>query len=316
LTVPGVLITLEGVQKGAFAMILVVGGTGTLGKRLVPRLVERDERVRVLVRHTNASMPEAVEQVLGDISDTEGVKRAVAGASTVVCAVSGFGGIGGANPRAVDGLGTRALIAAAAEAGVERFVFVSVFHARADHPNELQREKFQSEQALRASGIPWTILRPAPSMERWIWIVGENVPAGGKALVLGKGENPVNFVSAEDVASVVVDAATGASPPGRVIDVAGPEDVTLLGIVDAFSAALGRPVPIRKVPPAALRAMSLLARPFAPARAWQARATAVMDSTDMAIRAQPPDGVTGQRTLIEVIGFSLQAAGDVPLPEP
>jgi uncharacterized protein YbjT (DUF2867 family) len=297
-------------------MILVVGGTGTLGKRLVPRLVERGERVRVLVRHTNGSMPEAVEQIVGDISDTEAVNRAVAGASTVVCAVSGFGGIGGANPRSVDGLGTRALIAAAAEAGVERFVLVSVFHARADHPNELQREKYQSEQALQASGIPWTILRPSPSIERWIWVVGENVPAGGKALVLGKGENPLNLVSAEDVASVVVDAATGASPPGRVIDVAGPEDVTLLDIVDRFAAALGRPVPVRKVPPAALRAMSVLARPFAPARAWQARATAVMDSTDMAIRAQPPDGVTGSKTVTEVLGSSLQAAGGGPLPEP
>jgi uncharacterized protein YbjT (DUF2867 family) len=297
-------------------MILVAGGTGTLGKRLVPRLVERGQPVRALVRRANLSMPERVDQVMGDITDPEALKRAVAGARTVVCAVSGFGGIGGANPRSVDGLGTRALIAAAAEAGVERFVLVSVFHARADHPNELQREKYQSEQALQASGIPWTILRPSPSMERWIWVVGENVPAGGKALVLGKGENPVNFVSAEDVASVLVDAATGASPPGRVIDVAGPEDVTLLGIVDRFAAALGRPVPVRKVPPAALRAMSVLARPFAPARAWQARASAVMDSTDMAIRAQPPDGVTGSKTVTEVLGSLLQAAGGGPLPEP
>jgi uncharacterized protein YbjT (DUF2867 family) len=297
-------------------MILVAGGTGTLGKRLVPRLVERGEPVRVFVRRANASMPEKVDQVVGDITDPEALRRAVAGARTVACAVTGFGGIRGADPRTVDGLGTRALIAAAAEAGVERFVLVSVFHARVDHPNELQREKYQSEQALRACGMPWTILRPVPSMERWVWLVGENVPAGGKALVLGKGENPVNFVSAEDVASVVVDAATGASPPGRVIDVAGPEDVTLLSIVDRFAAALGRPVPVRRVPPAALRAMSLLARPFAPARAWQARAAAVMDSTDMSIRAQPPDGVTGRRTLTEVIGSALQSAGDGPLPEP
>jgi uncharacterized protein YbjT (DUF2867 family) len=297
-------------------MILVAGGTGTLGKRLVPRLVERGEPVRVLLRRANAAIPEQVDQATGDITDPEALKRAVARTGTVVCAVSGFGGIGGANPRTVDGLGTRALIATAAEAAVERFVLVSVFDARADHPNELQREKYESEQALRASGMPWTILRPVPSMERWVWLVGQNVPMGGKALVLGKGENPVNFVSAEDVASVVVEAATGASPPSRVIDVAGPEDVTLLGIVDAFTAALGRPIPIRKVPPAALRAMSVLARPFAPARAWQARAAAVMDSTEMAIRAQPPDGVTGSKTVTEVIGSSLRAAGDGPLPEP
>ena len=227
-------------------MILVAGGTGTLGKRLLPRLIERGEPVRALVRRADASLPNGVERAVGDITDLEALKRAVAGAGTVICAVSGFGGIRGADPRTVDGLGTRALIAAAAAAGAERFVLVSVFHARADHPNELQREKFLSEQALRTSGMPSTILRPAPSMERWTWVVGENVPSGGKALVLGRGENPVNFVSAEDVASVVVDAATAADQAGRVIDVAGPEDVTLMGIVGRFEAALGRPVPVRR----------------------------------------------------------------------
>ena len=297
-------------------MILVAGGTGTLGKRLVPRLVERGEPVRALVRRADASLPNGVERAVGDITDPEALKRAVAGAGTVICAVSGFGGIRGADPRTVDGLGTRALIAAAAAAGGERFVLVSVFHARADHPNELQREKFRSEQALRASGMPWTILRPAPSMERWAWIVGENVPSGGKALVLGGGENPINFVSAEDVASVVVDAATGAYQAGRLIDVAGPEDVTLMGIVGLFEAALGRPVPVRRVPRAGLRAMSVVARPFAPARAWQARAAAVMDTTDMSTRAQPPDGVTGRRTPEAVVGSAVQVSGGGPLPEP
>jgi uncharacterized protein YbjT (DUF2867 family) len=297
-------------------MIVVAGGTGTLGKRLLPRLVERGGQVRALVRRANAPLPDGVEPSVGDITDPEAVRRVVQGAATVVCAVSGFGGVRGADPRTVDGLGTRALIAAAANGGVERFVLVSVFHARADHPNELQREKYQSEEALRGTGMAWAILRPAPSRERWAWIVGAKIPAGGKALVLGGGKNPVNFVSAEDVASVVVDAAIGVHPTRQLIDVAGPEDVTLLGIVDRFSAALGRPIPVQRMPRPALRVMSVLARPFAPARAWQARAAALMDTTDMAIRAQPPDGVTGQRTFREVVGSMVEASGDGRLPEP
>jgi uncharacterized protein YbjT (DUF2867 family) len=85
-------------------MILVAGGTGTLGKRLVPRLVQRGETVRALVRRVNTYLPDGVEPALGDITDVEAVQRAVDGAETIVCAVSGFGGAGGADPRTVDGL--------------------------------------------------------------------------------------------------------------------------------------------------------------------------------------------------------------------
>jgi hypothetical protein len=75
-------------------------------------------------------------------------------------------------------------------------------------------------------------------------------------------------------------------------------------------------VSVQRIPRPALRAMSVLARPFAPARAWQARAAALMDGTDMAIRAQPPDGVTGRTTFAEVVESAVRSAGGTPLPEP
>ena len=114
----------------------------------------------------------------------------------------------------------------------------------------------------------------------------------------------------------MLDSATHEHPPGRVIDIAGPEDVTMFGIVDRFRAALGRPVPVQRIPRPALRAMSLLARPVAPARAWQARAALLMDGTDMAIHAEPPDGVTGRTTFAEVVESAVRSAGGNPFPEP
>jgi hypothetical protein len=101
-----------------------------------------------------------------------------------------------------------------------------------------------------------------------------------------------------------------------VIDVAGPEDVSIFGIVDRFQAAMGRPVPVQRIPRPALRPMSVLARPFAPARAWQARAAVLMDGTDMAIRARPPYGVTGRTTIAEVVESAVRSADGNPLPEP
>jgi hypothetical protein len=135
-------------------------------------------------------------------------------------------------------------------------------------------------------------------------------------MVLGRGENPVNFVSADDVASVVLDAATDEHPPGRVIDVAGPEDVTIsaswtgfrLPWAGQYRCSGSRGPPCAPCP--------CLPAPFAPARAWQARAAVLMDGTDMAIRAQPPDGVTGRTTFAEVVESAVRSAGGNPLPGP
>ena len=195
-------------------MILVLGASGTLGRRVVPGLLARGSTVRAAVRGTS-TWPEleGAEVVRGDIRDASFVAGSLAGIRTVVCAVTGFGPSKDIDPRTVDGTATRAVIRAAADADVEHLVFVSIFDARADHPVELDREKFRSEEALRASPMDWTILRPAVSMQTWAPIVGGSAARGGKALILGHGDNPITFVSADDVANAVTDAAVGTVTP-------------------------------------------------------------------------------------------------------
>jgi uncharacterized protein YbjT (DUF2867 family) len=281
-------------------MILVAGATGSLGSRLVPRLAVGVERVRALVRPP-ASMrgvASEVEVLEGDVRDRDAVARAVAGVRAVVCAVSGFGGREASDVRSVDGEGTRNLIAAAADAGADHFVFVSVFGAAPDHPLELQREKFRSEEAVRECGIGWTIVRPAPSGDTWVHVVGDAVASGGKALVLGRGRNPISFVATDDVATVIVDALAG-GPDRRVVPVTGPEDVSLQGIVERIGRNLGHEVGMRRVPRTALRAMAHLARPFRPAIAARAHAAVLMDTTDM--RYRPAGAVVGGMRIDDVL---------------
>lgn len=282
-------------------MVLVTGATGTLGKRLVPRLVTRGEPVRALVREPASRVSDQEIQVVeGDIRDADAVSRAVDGVDTVVCAVTGFGGRAGADVRSVDGDGTRNLIHAAARSGFAHLVFVSVFGAAPHHPLALQREKHRCEEELRASGMGWTILRPAPSADTWVHLVVGRVPSGGKALVLGRGRNPISFVAAEDVVSAVVDAID-AGPTARVVAVTGPEDVSLHGIVERFERIVARDVPITNVPRAALRLQAVIGRPFRPVRAEQARAALVMDTTDMSYR--PRDATVGRVKIDDVVAM-------------
>jgi uncharacterized protein YbjT (DUF2867 family) len=264
-------------------VILVAGGTGTLGTLLVRRLADRGEQVRVLTRDPAraAHLPGTVEILAGDLGDPAAVAEAVAGCATVVSAVHGFAGPGKPSPEAIDRDANRALIQAAAAAGVGHLVLVSVLGAAPDHPMSLHRAKHAAEQALRASGMPWTIVRPAAYRETWAGIVGAKLAAKGQAVVFGPGRNPINFVSAEDVADLVDLAVRDPSLRGQVLEVAGPENLTFTELAERLIAASGQPGRIRHVPLPILRAMSVLARPISPTFARQAQAAVVMNTTDM-----------------------------------
>ena len=266
-------------------MILVTGGTGTLGTRVVRLLAERGEAVRVLTRDPAraARLPGTVQVVTGDVRDPAAVAAAVRGCAAVVSAVHGFVGPGRPSPEAIDRDGNRALIRAAAAAGVERVVLVSVLGAAPDHPMSLHRAKYAAEQALRASGAQWTIIRPTSYLETWTAIIGAKLPGSGRALVFGPGRNPINFVSADDVAALVDLAVRDHALGGRVLEVAGPENLSFVAMAERLIAATGAPGRVKHIPLPVLRAMSVLARPVSPVLARQAQAAVVMNATDMSV---------------------------------
>ncbi len=264
-------------------MILVAGGTGTLGTQIVRLLSARGAGVRVLTRDRSraAHLPATAETIAGDLRNPATVATAVHGCAAVISAVHGFAGPGKPSPESIDRDANRALIHAAATAGVEHFVLVSVLGAAPDHPMSLHRAKYAAEHDLITSGLPWTIIRPAAFLETWITIIGANIPGSGQALVFGPGRNPINFVSAHDVAAVAGIAACDESFRNQTVEAAGPENLTFTQIAGRLIANSGRPGNIKHVPLPMLQAMSVLARPFSPVFARQAQAVVVMNTTDM-----------------------------------
>ena len=276
-------------------MILVAGGSGRLGTLLVQRLAGRGTAVRVLTRsrarasHFDSSSVEIVE---GDVRVASEVQRAVAGADVVVSAIQGLAGTGGVSPASVDREGNRHLVDAAARAGAT-VVLVSVVGAAADSPMELFRMKHAAEQHLRASGTAWTIVRSTAFLETWIDLLAQTADRAGRVVVFGRGNNPINFVSVNDVAAVVERAIDDADARGQTIEVGGPENLTFSQLARAIQSA-GPSVASRHVPRAALKAMALLLRPFWPERARQGAAALALDMMDLrfdpsAIRARYPD---------------------------
>jgi NADH dehydrogenase len=271
-------------------MIVVAGATGRLGTRLVERLAAEGCQVRALTRD-----PARAEHISGcvadvvncDVRDRASLSSAVQGASTVVSAVHGFAGPGRVSPESVDHQGNVNLIDAAGEVGAD-VVLMSVVGAAPEHPMELFRAKSAAEQHLRASGVAWTIVRATAFVELWAEIMS-------KPIVFGRGENPINFVSVEDVAAVLERAVTDASLRGRAIEVGGPQNVTFNQLAALLQEVRGQPAKVRHIPRAALRVTAPFAR--------QARAAIAMDTIDMTF-----DSTTNRQAFTDLHVTDLHAA--------
>lgn len=261
-------------------MILVAGGTGTLGREIVTRLTGSGREVRVLTRQAGHAEGLPVDVSIGDVRDASTLAAATRGTSVVISAVHGFVGGRGAGPEEVDNQGNHNLVHAAVAAGAEHFVLLSVLDARPDHPMSLHRAKYAAEQHLSASGLPGTVLRPSSYVETWTDIVGGKLASGGPALVFGRGDNPINFVSVQDVAALVERAITDPALRGQTIDVPGLDNLTMTQLAQHLGAGK-----IRRIPRGALRFLSVVLAPWAPAFARQTSAAVVMDTTDMAANA-------------------------------
>ena len=297
-------------------MILVAGGTGHLGIELVPLLTARGIPVRVVTRDPDRArqrLGEAPQFAKGDARSPHTLEAALKGVDAVVSAMTGFGP-GAPGPRAVDYEGNVNLIRAAEAAGVRRFVLVSIHGATADHAMELWRMKHRAEEALRASRLDWVIVRPNAFMELWAEIVGGPIFKDGKATVFGRGDNPINFNSAKDVARFIDVALFDPGLSRTILSVGGPENLTLNQLVGQIEQAAGRKAAVKHVPVPMMRLMSLVMRPLKPDVAAMIQGGIAFDTVDMAFDASdlrrrfPQIELT---SLADVLGRH-QAATSVP----
>jgi uncharacterized protein YbjT (DUF2867 family) len=150
---------------------------------------------------------------------------------------------------------------------------------------ELWRMKHRAEEALQASGLDWVIVRPNAFMELWAEIVGEPIFKNGKATVFGRGDNPINFNSAVDVARFVELALFDPGLSRTILSVGGPENLTLNQLVGQIERAAGRQAGVKHVPVQMMRLMSLVMRPLKPDVAATIQGGIAFDTVDMTFDA-------------------------------
>lgn len=259
------------VARGVVPVILLCGGTGDLGGRIAARLAAHGATVRALVRPSgNASGLEVlgIPVVRGDLSDPPSLVPAVEGVRTVVTTANSISrlltGDRTVSIDAVDRNGNAALVHAAQQAGVERFVFLSAALLDAAAPlAPFAAAKLATESLLRASAMHEVLVRPDKFQEVWLSPKTGLDPAAGRALIYGRGLVPERYVAEDDVAELTAQLALEADPP-RVVEFGGPEAMTRLEVVAAMEQATGRSMRRIHVPRAALALGARLARPIKP----------------------------------------------------
>src|SRR5256885_2383962 len=265
-------------------MILIVGASGRLGSVVVRHLLAQGKPVRAMTRtplNLAQLKQQGAEVVSGDLRNPASLLSACQGVEQVLAAAHALVGKGDNNPQTVDDAGNRHLIDAAKAAGVKHFIFVSVQGASPYSPLEFFRIKYRTEEYLRASGLSFTILRPGAFMDLWAQLIGQPIIEQGKTTIFGRGNNPINFVAVEDVARFVCTVLEDPRAHNRVIEVGGPENLTMNQVAEIFERVSGHQAKKRYIPLPVMRMMSILMQPINPALSRQIRAGIYMDTSNL-----------------------------------
>ena len=221
------------------ATVVLTGATGRVGTRLLPLLCEQGHRVLAVTRRAEAKEDLAAlgaEPVVGDINAPASLDSAFSQADTVFLAT--------ADAPDQDRIET-GLISAIAKAGSPHVVKLSAQSAGLSPPRSFGIYHRRAEQALEASGLPWTILRPT-FFQQSLLLFAADIAAKGK-LIAPAGTGKIAMVDLEDVArsaaTVLGDTVRGDTGyAGRIYTLTGPSAHSLAEVTAALSDRLGRKI--------------------------------------------------------------------------
>jgi uncharacterized protein YbjT (DUF2867 family) len=247
---------------------LVVGATGALGTSVVRLLREQGERVRCLVRPGSDPSPLELigaEIARGDLLDPASLHAACIDVRTVVSTASAISrllaGERGASLSAVDDAGVAALIAAAEQAQVERFVYLSYAGVDAGLGFPLERAKLANERRLGLARLRAVIVRPDGFQEVQLSPLARFDLERGRVAILGRGDNRRRFVSRENVAALVVALSLDPDPPA-LVEVGGPDASSPNETIALAERLTGRTLKRQRIPRPLVRlGMKALTRP-------------------------------------------------------
>lgn len=264
-------------------MILIAGGTGLLGSAAARQLLKEGKPVRILTRDPIRALKlkeAGADVVKGDMNDPSTLGSAMKDIKYVIATANSFAGKGKSRIN-TDKKGNRNLIDAAKAAGVEHFIFMSCHLPDEFRKIDFFRYKLETEEYLKNSGVPFTIIRSTLFMDVWAQLIGVPLIRRGRTTIFGKGQNPVNFIAVEDVVKIIRTCLNNHNYMNSLVTIGGPENLTLRQVAETFEQVTRKKGQRKHAFLPALKIMAFIMGLYSPTVARQMKTAILIDTARM-----------------------------------
>ena len=247
--------------------ILVYGGTGYYGRKVVESLLNKGQSVKVVSRNYESArriVGDKVEIFQGDVTRRETIIESLKNVKAIVICLSAMSNKLIRKMKEIERDAVLSIMDEARKAGITRLIYMSGYEMREELLNELKIPEFgaikiEIEKKISKSDFNWTILGDAPAFEIFFAFT-----KNGKMAVPGGGYHPIPCISAEDVGEITAQAVLRDDLGGQRLKLTGPEALSFPDAAKRISLITGKEIKHQEIPLIIVNIVSFILIPFFP----------------------------------------------------